>query len=327
MNAELPAFDSGEDPERYPAVVFIMGPTAGGKTDLAVELARKLPCELISVDSTQVYRGLDIGSAKPSAELLTQFPHRLIDICDPSEAYSAARFRADALQEVSRAASAGRIPVLVGGTMLYFRAFEQGLSSLPEADQGVRTTLSRELETRGLDALYERLGRIDPRAAQRIHPNDPQRILRALEVFEVSGVPISELQATASARRYPGRVVKLARGPRDRSVLHDRIAARFRSMLGLGFVEEVRQLLRRPGLHPGLPSLRSVGYRQVAGFLLGLYGEKEMVEKGIVATRQLAKRQLTWIRADPEIRWIFDDSGPTLEQALKRLRDARISSD
>lgn len=290
-----------------------MGPTASGKTDLAIALRRHLPVELVSVDSAMVYRGMDIGSAKPSAEELVLAPHRLIDICDPAQAYSAARFRDDALREMRDITASGRIPLLVGGTMLYYRALQYGLSDLPKADPAVRAALQRELEMQGLEALHERLARIDPLAAARIHRNDPQRTLRALEVWELSGRPLSELQATAG-QPMPYRAIKLVRSPVAREELHERINRRFLAMLDNGLVEEVEQLAARGDLHPDMPAMRSVGYRQVWAWLRGEFTRDEMVERGQAATRQLAKRQMTWLRSEQACHWL-DESGDVLQQA------------
>ena len=290
-----------------------MGPTASGKTDLAIALRRHLPVELISVDSAMVYRGMDIGSAKPSADELAIAPHRLIDICDPAQAYSAARFREDALREMYDISASGRIPLLVGGTMLYYRALQYGLSELPKADPEVRAELQRELEAHGLEALHDRLARVDPLAAQRIHRNDPQRTLRALEVWELTGRPLSELQATAG-QPMPFRAIKLVRAPASRAQLHRRIDRRFLAMLENGFVEEVERLVARGDLHPDMPAMRSVGYRQVWAWLRGEFSRDEMVERGQAATRQLAKRQITWLRSEQACHWL-DESADVLQQA------------
>ncbi len=306
--------------ESRPPAVFLMGPTASGKTDLAVELIKCLPLEIISVDSALVYRQMDIGTAKPDAELLAEAPHRLIDIRDPSQAYSAAEFREDALREMAEITTAGCIPLLVGGTMLYFRALEQGLSDLPKADAAIRARLESELTTLGLPRLHERLTRLDPVAAGRIHANDPQRTLRALEVIEITGRPLSELQAEDAGAPLPYRVLKLVRAPQDRGLLHRRIEARFQSMLEAGFEAEVKRLLARGDLSPELPSMRSVGYRQMLNYLLGRYSREEMIERAIIATRQLAKRQFTWLRADPDARWL-DESGDVLNQALDLIAE------
>ncbi len=296
-----------------PPVILLMGPTASGKTDLAMALRERLPVELISVDSAMVYRGMDIGTAKPNAEELARAPHRLIDICDPAEVYSAARFRTDALREMAEIVDAGRIPLLVGGTMLYYRALQYGLSEMPRADPVVRQRLERQLSSEGLRALHERLAVVDPVAAQRIHPNDPQRTLRALEVWELSGRPLSELQAAAGSP-MPYRAIKLVRSPASRARLHERIDQRFLAMLENGFVEEVEQLVARGDLDPDLPSMRSVGYRQVWGWLRGEFDRDEMIGRGQAATRQLAKRQMTWLRSEKSCHWL-DEDGDVVGQA------------
>lgn len=306
-----------------PPAVFLMGPTASGKTALAVELVRRRPLEIISVDSALVYRGLDIGTAKPDAALLRQAPHRLIDIRDPVQSYSAAEFREDALREMAAITRAGRIPLLVGGTMLYFRALEQGLSDLPKADPGIRARLEHELATQGLARLHGRLQALDPLAAGRIHVNDPQRTLRALEVIEITGRALSTLQAQAPGESLPYRTLKLVRAPRDRSLLHRRIEIRFKEMLERGFEEEVSGLLQRGDLTPELPSMRSVGYRQMLRYLLGGCSREEMVERAVIATRQLAKRQFTWLRAERDACWL-DESANPLSQALA-LIDAHLA--
>ena len=237
-------------PPDLPPAIFIMGPTASGKTELAIELAGALPVDVISVDSALVYRGMDIGTAKPEPEVLQQVPHRLIDICEPLETYSAARFRQDALREMSRITALGRIPLLVGGTMLYYHALQQGLSPLPEADPGVRRELELRLAEEGLGELHQQLQRVDPEAAARIHANDPQRIIRALEVWQITGHPLSRLQQQRG-EPLPYRVVKIVRAPAERALLHQRIEQRFRRMLELGFEQEVRELLQLPGMAPG----------------------------------------------------------------------------
>ena len=287
-----------------PPAIFIMGPTASGKTDLAIELARQLPVEVISVDSALVYRDMNIGTAKPSAEELAQAPHRLIDIVAPTEAYSAARFREDALREMAEITAAGRIPLLAGGTMLYFRALEQGLSSLPQADEEIRQQLLDEAGKVGWQAMHARLAAVDPAAARRIHPNDPQRIQRALEVYLVSGRPLTELQQERTGSALPYRAIKLVQSPWSREELRERIALRFRQMLALGFEQEVRELLEKYDLTPDLPSMRSVGYRQMLGYIRGDIDYDEMVSTGITATRQLAKRQMTWLRREKNAIWL-----------------------
>jgi tRNA dimethylallyltransferase len=306
--------------------VFLMGPTASGKTELAVRLVEALPLEIVSVDSALVYRGMDVGTAKPDADLLARAPHRLIDICDPAETYSAARFRADALREMGAICAAGRVPLLVGGTMLYFRALERGLSVLPDADQGLRARLEREGAQLGWDALHERLRRVDPAAAARIHPNDPQRIQRALEVYELTGRPLSEIQGRGPGRGLPYHTVKLARAPADRAELHRRIERRFLAMLDEGLEDEVARLLERGDLAPSLPALRAVGYRQVVQYLSGECDREEMIRRALAATRQLAKRQLTWLRGDREVVWL-DEARDPVRQALKIVRRALTNLD
>jgi tRNA dimethylallyltransferase len=297
-----------------------MGPTASGKTDLAVELVRRLPVEIISVDSALVYRGMDIGTAKPDNETLREAPHRLIDILDPSESYSAASFRQDALQAMAEIRACGKVPLLVGGTMLYFKALTQGLSQLPSADPVIRKRLALELQQRGLKILHQRLEQLDPDAASKIHANDTQRILRALEVIEISGRKMSELQQESKGHILPYRVLKLVRAPKDRALLHARIAERFKKMLAEGFEQEVRQLLNSGNLSPAMPSMRSVGYRQMLQYTLGECSWDEMVEKGIIATRQLAKRQFTWLRAEKDCHWL-DEEGEVLNQALQLISE------
>lgn len=278
-----------------------MGPTASGKTDLAIFLAEHFPVDIISVDSALVYRGLDIGSAKPSTEELAKAPHRLLDVVDPSEPYSAARFRNDALKEIKKILEAGRIPLLVGGTMLYFRALLQGLSDLPESDEATRKKIEKLAGEIGWDKMHQRLAEVDAEAAERIHPNDPQRISRALEVFEMTGKPMSQLQKEQKAEPLPYAVLKLALIPSDRAILHQRIEKRFSLMLEQGFVDEVKSLRERGDLHEDLPAIRAVGYRQVWDYLESRIDYTEMEERGVIATRQLAKRQLTWLRSEKDL--------------------------
>lgn len=307
-----------------PPAILLMGPTASGKTDLAIALRDRLPVELISVDSAMVYRGMDIGTAKPGAAELARAPHRLIDICDPSEAYSAAAFRTDALKVMAEVTAAGRIPLLVGGTMLYFRALQRGLSDLPQAHPEVRARLEALLAEQGLSALHRRLAAVDPVAAGRIHPNDPQRTLRALEVWEVTGRPLSELQREAGPV-MPYRPIKLVRAPLDRATLHARIDRRFDAMLEAGLADEVRALVARGDLDPELPSMRSVGYRQVWAWLRGEYDRSTMVERGKAATRQLAKRQMTWLRSEPAAHWL-DESADVVRQAIETVEKGLAES-
>ncbi len=319
-----------------PPAIFLMGPTAAGKTDLAIELTKVLPCELISVDSALVYRGMDIGTAKPSKALLDAYPHRLIDILDPSQSYSAADFRTDALQAMAEITARGKIPLLVGGTMLYFKALLEGLADMPAADAEVRAQIEAQAASQGWQALHDELASIDPLSAARIHPNDPQRLVRALEVFRVSGMSMTahreqqsaqSAQASASGRhQLPYTVANLAIAPTDRKVLHDRIAVRFRQMLDEGFVEEVVALRSRGDLHSNLPSIRAVGYRQVWDHLDGKLTRDEMQERGIIATRQLAKRQFTWLRSWQDLHWLDSLACDNLPRALKYLGSVSILS-
>ena len=292
MTASLPA-------------IFLMGPTASGKTDLAVELTRHFPCDIVSVDSAMIYRSMDIGTAKPGPAILRVAPHRLIDIRDPSETYSAAQFCADSAGEMRNIMAEGRIPLLVGGTMLYFRALQRGLSDLPPADPEVRSRLEQKARERGWSHLHGRLAAVDAEAAARIHPNDPQRIQRALEIYEVSGVPMTEFLARRTATPWPGPIIKLVVAPADRTVLRRRITSRFHAMLEQGLIAEVQALRERGDLDRNRPALRSVGYRQVWDYLSAELDYDTMIEKAIIATGQLAKRQLTWLRRESETHW-FD---------------------
>ncbi|MCU7933475.1 MAG: tRNA (adenosine(37)-N6)-dimethylallyltransferase MiaA [Candidatus Thiodiazotropha sp. (ex Dulcina madagascariensis)] len=306
--------------DALPPAIFLMGPTASGKTELAVQLVKRLPLEIISVDSALIYRGMDIGTAKPDSQTLRIAPHRLIDIRDPAERYSAAAFREDALAAMAAITQAGKVPLLVGGTMLYFKALEQGLSDLPGADPTIRARLEAELSQLGLARLHARLARLDPAAGRRIHANDPQRTLRALEVIEITGRTLTELQQGDSGHKLPYSVLKLVRATQDRACLHRRIEQRFHRMLAQGFEQEVKGLLQRGDLSPAMPSMRAVGYRQMLGYLLGQLSRDEMVKRGIIATRQLAKRQFTWLRADSECRWLEEEEdGDVVEQALQLI--------
>lgn len=291
-----------------PAAIFLMGPTASGKTALACELASRFACDLVSVDSAQVYRGMDVGTAKPDAATLRRHPHRLIDVRDPGEPYSAAAFRGDALREMEAITAQRRIPLLVGGTGLYFRALERGLSPLPAADANVRAAIAHDAAGQGWAGMHRRLAELDPPAAARIRPGDSQRIQRALEVIALSGKTLSQQHATPRVR--PGwRVLKLALLPRERAALHARIAQRFDDMLGHGLLDELRRLRARTDLAADLPSMRAVGYRQGWEHLDGRLSLDGFRDLAIHATRQLAKRQITWLRSELDAR-VFDlDTG------------------
>lgn len=279
-------------------VIFLMGATATGKTGLAVDLHQALPVDVVSVDSAMVYRGMDVGTAKPSAELLTRVPHRLIDICDPVDSYSAARFRDDAMRAIQDITAAGRIPLLVGGTGLYFRALEDGISELPAADAGVRARLDREAREQGLEALHQRLEAVDPDSARRIHRNDPQRLQRALEVYELTGRSMTEHFRQNRGEALDRHVIKIILNPQDRETHRQVIGHRFQQMLEDGLVDEVRTLHDRSDLHAGLPAMRMVGYRQIWRYLEAQITYEDMVKHAIIATQQLAKRQLTWLRKE-----------------------------
>ncbi len=323
-NCGSPAIEPRRRPviDTRPLAIALMGPTASGKTALAVAWAQRLRTEIISVDSALVYRGLDIGSAKPDAATLAVAPHHLIDIREPHEIYSAAEFASDALAAMQALAARGRIPLLVGGTGLYFRALLDGLAAMPEANPALRAAIEAEAAERGWPALHDELAQIDPAAALRIGRNDAQRITRALEVFRSSGRAISDWQRCGERRRFPFRVLRLVLAPADRAVLHQRIALRFEHMLAAGFLDEVRRMRAHPQLraHPNpgeLPALRAVGYRQAWAHLDGETTAAEFFQAGVAATRQLAKRQLTWLRGELSARW-FDPGQDRagLERAL-----------
>jgi tRNA dimethylallyltransferase len=305
-----------------PLAIFLMGPTASGKTALAVELVQRLPLEIISVDSAMVYRGMDIGTAKPDGATLAVAPHRLIDIRDPGEGYSAAQFRDDALHEMELICARGNTPLLVGGTMLYFRALERGLSDLPGADRELRARLEARAAQIGWAAMHRRLADVDAESAARIHPNDPQRIQRALEVFELSGVPLSALCRQGREGPPAYRFLKIALAPPRRELLHQRIEARFHAMLEQGFLDEVTRLRERGDLTPQLPALRAVGYRQAWMYLEGELSERQWVERAVVATRQYAKRQLTWLRAEPDAHWLDPLSADCVARAASLITRA-----
>jgi len=283
--------------EKSPLAIFLMGPTASGKTGVAVDVISRLPVEIISVDSALVFKEMNIGTAKPDAETLAKAPHHLVDIIEPTSAYSAANFRTDALLLMADITARGKIPLLVGGTMLYFKALQDGLSGLPEANPAVRARLDARAAFIGWPAMHEKLALVDPITAARLEPNDTQRIQRALEVFELTGEAMSALYAKQISEVLPYRLLKIALIPSDRKVLHERIAVRFEQMLKDGFVDEVKALIAKyPTLIPESTSMRCVGYRQALEYLAGEYDLAELRDRGIFATRQLAKRQLTWLR-------------------------------
>lgn len=290
-----------------PLIICLMGPTASGKTDLAVKIVQQLPCEIISVDSAMVYRGMDIGTAKPTPDILKIAPHRLLDICDPAESYSAGQFRADAVREINDIIQHKRIPLLVGGTMLYFHALQRGLADLPQANPQIREQINQEAQLHSWQKLHERLQKIDPIAAQRIHPNDPQRLQRALEVYEITGKSLTTLLAEETKNKLPYHVINIAIATDDKKLLHNRIAERFNKMLQQGFIEEVEKLYRRGDLHPDLPSIRAVGYRQAWDYLDNKISFEEMQQCAIIATRQLAKRQMTWLKRWDNLQWLTSE--------------------
>ena len=313
--------------ENKPLVIAIMGPTASGKTVAALEIARRLPVEIISVDSALVYRDMDIGTAKPDKEEQSRGPHHLIDIIDPVASYSAACFREDALRLIAEIHQRGKQALLVGGTMLYFRALTRGLDTLPPADPVLRAKLDREASALGWPALHERLSRLDPQTARKLKPNDAQRIQRALEIIELTGRPLSAMQTGTQQVALPFQWLPIALEPANRTKLHERIAARFDHMLaGDKLIEEVIRLRQRGDLHPGLPSMRCVGYRQTWQYLDGEFDKASLREKGIAATRQLAKRQLTWLRSLPErssIECFSPDAIQQIMACINRFHESR----
>ncbi|SNR72026.1 tRNA dimethylallyltransferase [Methylobacillus rhizosphaerae] len=310
-----------------PLAIFLMGPTASGKTGLAVELVQSLPLEIISVDSALVYRDMNIGTAKPEPEILQRAPHHLIDVIDPLQAYSAAQFRADALCLMAEITARGKVPLLVGGTMLYFRALQQGLSGLPEADAGIRAALDKEAEQIGWPAMHAKLAAIDPETAARLQPADSQRIQRALEVYRLTGQTMAALHQQQSLETLPYQLLKIALQPSERAVLHARIAERFIAMMQGGLLEEVQGLLKKyPDLHPDMTSMRCVGYRQTLEYIAGNIDADEWREQGIAATRQLAKRQLTWLRGMDDTMMLDCLSESLYAQAGRMIEEFLIAS-
>ena len=320
-----------------PSAIFLMGPTASGKTALAIKLLQQLPCDIISVDSALVYKGMNIGTAKPGPEELLAAPHRLIDIRDPSKPYSVAEFREDALKEMQTITDAGRIPLLVGGTMMYFKTLKDGMTDLPSANQAVRIRISDEAKKKGWPFMHSKLQTVDPKSAFRIHPNDSQRIQRALEIYEMVGISLTELQNqqqegrnspsdSEKSQKFQYNVVSVALRLKSRALLHERIALRFEQMLEQGLVDEVRALYERGDLNPDLPAIRAVGYRQVWDYLEGKMDYETMKDKGIIATRQLAKRQITWLRSWDNVNW-FDTDQPDLADRVLDLLTLNMKPD
>ncbi|GMR03881.1 MAG: tRNA (adenosine(37)-N6)-dimethylallyltransferase MiaA [Gammaproteobacteria bacterium] len=303
-----------------PPAIFLMGPTASGKTALALALYEKLPVEIVSVDSSQVYRGMDIGTAKPTAVEQARAAHRLIDIRDPAQAYSASEFCADALREMEDITRQRHIPLLVGGTMFYFHALEYGLSELPSADPEIRARLAKEAGHTGWPVMHRRLQAVDPVTAGQIKPNDAQRIQRALELFELTGQPPSQLKHAAPPQAPPYHFIKIALVPKERERLHACIARRFHAMLEQGLVDEVKRLYSRGDLNLNMPSMRAVGYRQIWEYLTNKIGYNEMVNKAIAATRQLAKRQMTWLRGYPDVQFLYMEEKLPLKTCLDHLQ-------
>ena len=329
--------ESGQAAGNLPPAIFLMGPTASGKTALASKLLEQLPCDIISVDSALVYKDMNIGTAKPGPEELLAAPHRLIDIRDPSKPYSVAEFREDALKEMQNITEAGRIPLLVGGTMMYFKTLKDGMTELPSANQAVRARISDEAKEKGWPFMHSKLQVIDPKSALRIHPNDSQRIQRALEIYEMVGISLTELQNRQqeglnnpsdreNSQKFQYNVVSVALKPESRALLHKRIALRFEQMLEQGLVDEVRALYERGDLNPDLPAIRAVGYRQVWDYLEGKVDYETMKDKGIIATRQLAKRQITWLRSWDNVNW-FDTDQPDLAEKVLNLLSLNLKSD
>ncbi len=309
---------------KLPPAIFIMGPTASGKTALACELYDRFPCEIISVDSALVYKELNIGSAKPSQEELSRYPHHLIDVRDPSDPYSAMDFRSDALRLMSEITKRGKVPILVGGTMLYFKFLLEGAAKLPVADEKIRQQIDVDAQQNGWPAIHAQLAKVDPESAKRLNPNDPQRVQRALEVYLISGKTLTQHWREQKIEPFPYKVVQFALCPQERKTLHKRIEKRFNDMLAQGFIDEVKALQARGDLHENLPAIRAVGYRQVWEYLNGELSYDEMVFKGVVATRQLAKRQITWLRSWSDLHWLDSEADNLAQSALKIVESEAI---
>jgi len=308
-------------PDQQPPAIFLMGPTASGKTSLAIKMRKRFPVDIISVDSALVYRGMDVGTAKPDAGTLRLAPHALIDIRDPAETYSVAEFRADALEEMSKITSRGRVPLLAGGTMLYFKALSQGLAQLPAASPELRQALEAQAREAGWPAMHAQLAARDPEIAGRIHPNDSQRISRALEVIELTGRKMSKLQQEQEEQALDYRVLKIIACPQPRATLHERIEMRFQQMLDEGFMDEMKRLRKRGDLKREMPSMKCVGYRQAWSFLEGEDSCDEMCLKAVAATRQLAKRQLTWLRQVTGALWYDPTVGSAQETVFRKVEE------
>ena len=308
-------------PDQQPPAIFLMGPTAAGKTTLAIEMCKRYPVDIISVDSALVYRSMDVGTAKPDAGTLRLAPHALIDIRDPAETYSVAEFRADALEEMASITSRGRVPLLTGGTMLYFRALSRGLARLPAASPAIRQVIEEQARKAGWPAMHAQLAGRDPEIAGRIHPNDSQRISRAIEVIELTGRKMSELQQQQEEQALEYRVLRIIACPQPRAKLHERIKMRFQQMLQEGFMDEMKALRKRGDLKREMPSMRCVGYRQAWGYLEGEDSFDEMCRKAVAATRQLAKRQLTWLRQETGALWYDPTVGTARETVFREVEE------
>lgn len=300
-------------------IFCLMGPTASGKTKLAIELCKTFPFDIISVDSGMIYRGMDIGTAKPTPAELKITPHRLIDICDPAETYSAGQFRQDALVEIEKIFASGRIPLLVGGTMLYFRVLQQGISNLPKANKEIRATINEQYKKLGLAALYQQLQKIDPKIAATISCTDSQRIMRALEVFKLTGKSLSKLKFENPPQKLPYKIINIAIAPLKLALLQDKINNRFKKMLHLGLIEEAEKLYKLKNLHTDLPSMRLVGYRQLWQYFAGQISYDQTLEQIPIATRQLAKRQMTWLRSWSNVEWFDSEDTQTLNRVTKLI--------